>query len=331
MSVIVEMENKNNKKYENFASYFHDEKGKELTDNVRSDANFKATQKIYNLREKVGLLTHLTQVENAWKKIELRLQVKNSFWISRNFRVFRYAAIFIILIALAGVGGILLFQSPQNDTKKIFTEIITSTGEMKEVSLPDGSNVWIGANSFLKYDNGFGQENRDIIFSGEALFDIEKSDMLSFQVKLDDASVSVHSTKFLVTAYSAGNRNEIILLEGKIKYHRTNQSFYLSPGERISDNRLTGETIKDRIELENYKEWMNGKIYLDNSELFDLTFLLEQWYEPKFTFGNESLKNYKFTGVIDKRESLDYNLNIISLTNRVKFQKNEHGIVIINN
>jgi ferric-dicitrate binding protein FerR (iron transport regulator) len=325
------MGNKNKNKYEDFASYFHDEKEKKLTDNVRSDADFKVTQKIYNLHEKVGLLRHLSQVEDAWKKIEWKLKEKNPFWISRNFRAFRYAAIFIVLIALAGVVGIFLFQSPQNDTKEIFTEIITSTGEMKEVSLPDGSNVWIGANSILKYDNGFGQENRDIIFSGEAMFDVEKDDRIPFLVKLDDASVKVHGTKFLVTGYSAGNKNEIILLEGKIKYHRKNQAYNLSPGERISDNRLTGETIKDQIELENYREWMNGKIYLDNSELDDLTFLLEQWYEAKFTFGNEGLKNYKFTGVIDKRESLDYNLNIISLTNKVKFQKYEHGIVIINN
>jgi len=202
---------------------------------------------------------------------------------------------------------------------------------MKEVLLPDGSNVWIGANSSLKYDNGFGQENRDIIFTGEAMFNVEKDDRIPFLVKLDDASVSVHGTKFLVTGYSAGNKNEIVLLEGKIKYHRKNQLFNLSPGERIFDNRLTGETIKDRIELENYREWMNGKVYLDNSELYDLTFLLEQWYEAKFTFGNKGLKNYKFTGVIDKRESLDYNLNIISLTNKVKFQKNEHGIVIFDN
>jgi len=83
--------------------------------------------------------------------------------------------------------------------------------------------------------------------------------------------------------------------------------------------------------MENYMEWMNGKIYFDNSELDDLIFLLEQWYEAKFTFGNESLKSYMFTGVIDKRQSLDYNLNIISLTNKVKFKINEHGMIFINN
>jgi transmembrane sensor len=121
----------------------------------------------------------------------------------------------------------------------------------------------------------------------------------------------------------------VVLLEGKIKYHRENQSFILTPGERITDNRLTGETIKDRVELENYKEWMNGKIYLNNSKLDDLTFLLEQWYGVEFSFSDNSMKTYKFTGVIHKTESLGYNLNIISLTNKVKFQKDEHGIIIM--
>lgn len=325
------MKNINKNKYEDFASYFHNEEEIELTDDVCSNVDFKATQKIFNLQEKVVVLAHLTQVEDAWKKVGLRLKEKNSFWISRNLKTFRYAAIFIVLVALAGIAGIILFQSPQNAEMTIFTEIITSRGEMKEVLLPDGSKVWIGANSILKFDNGFGKDNREIIFNGEAMFDVEKDAMLSFLVKLDDASVKVHGTKFLVTGYSTGIKNEIVLLKGKVEYFIRNKSFLLSPGERIIDNFTTGKTIKDRIELGNYKEWVNGKIYFDNSELDNLTFLLEQWYEAKFTFGNESLKNYKFTGVIDKRESLDYNLNIISLTNKVKFQKNEHGIVVINN
>jgi transmembrane sensor len=329
VSIIINMENKNKNKFEDFASHLHDGEREKLTGNIRNDADFKAAEKIFSLREKINQLAHLSLVEEAWKKVEWRLREKNPFWISQNFRLFRYAAIFIVLVALAGIIGKMIFQSPETNKQKIFTEIITSTGEMEEVLLPDSSKVWIGANSSLEYDNGFGQENRDIIFTGEAMFDVEKNDRIPFLVKLDDASVSVHGTKFLVTGYSKAKKNEVVLLEGKIKYHRENQSFILTPGERITDNRLTGETIKDRVEVENYEEWMNGKIYLDNSKLDDLTFLLEQWYGTKFSFRNNSLKTYKFTGVIHKTESLDYNLNIISLTNKVKFQKNEYGIIII--
>lgn len=325
------MGNKDKNKYEDFASHFHDEQRIELTDNVRNDADFKATGKIYSLREKVNSLSHLTQEDVAWRRIQSEVKERKSFRISPNPIFFRYAAIFIFLITLAGVSGIILFQSQQSGSKEIFTEIITATGEMKEVLLPDGSKVWIGANSSLKYNNGFGEENRGIIFNGEALFDVEKNDKLSFQIKLDDASVSVHGTKFLVTGYSAGKKNEIVLLEGKVKYQRNSHSFILLPGERVTDNQMTGETIKELINIENYNKWINGNIFLDNSELDNLIFLLEQWYKAKFTFSNDGLKKYKFTGIIDKTKSLDYNLHIISLTNKVKFQKNEQGILIINN
>ncbi|RIH67243.1 FecR family protein [Mariniphaga sediminis] len=322
------MENKENNKFEHFASLFHDQEKSEQAGNVLDD-DFQAVEKIYNLREKVNKIAQLTLGEEAWKKIEWRLVEKKSFTITRRLRNFRYAAIFILLVALTGVAGIMIFQSSQTKNKITFTEVASSTGEMREVVLPDESKIWIGASSSLKYSSEFGQKNREIIFNGEAMFDIKKAE-LPFQVTLDNASIKVHGTKFLVTSYSQGSNNEVILLEGKIKYHDKNKSYNMSPGERLTDNHLTGNITKNQINTEYYCEWVNGKVYLDNCKLNDLIFLMEQWYGATFTFESNPLKTYKFTGVINKTETLDYNLNIITLTNKVKFYKNEHGVIIIN-
>ncbi len=54
-----------------------------------------------------------------------------------------------------------------------------------------------------------------------------------------------------------------------------------------------------------------------------LIFLLPQTERRSFLLryqllpSNSRLKAYKFTGIINKKESLTYNLNIISLTNKI--------------
>jgi len=324
------MENKNQNKFEYFASLLHDKEESEVNEDVSSDLDFKATNKIYRYLDKVILLAKLSNAEDAWKKIEWKLREKNSFLPAQNFRFFRYAAILFVLVALAGITSNMIFKALQPNKQDTFIEFVSSSGEMKEVVLPDGSKVWMGANSVLKYNNGFGNINRDIIFNGEAMFEVVKDDLLYFAVKLDNASIKVYGTKFLVTDYPLRNKKEVVLLEGNIKYNQANQEFFMLPGERLTANRLTGDISKDTIILENYNEWVNGKVYFENNDLYDLVFLLEKWYGVEFSFSSNNLKAYKFTGVIKKTETLDYNINNIAFTNKVKFQKKGNRIIISN-
>lgn len=326
------MRNNDENKFESIASYFHREDGRDVVEDLRGDADLQAVGKIYSLKEKVNQLAHLTRVEDAQVKVGGRLNGRSKSFISKNLnlKVFRYAAVIFILVALTGVLGIITYRSSLSEKKEMITEIISSTGEMKEVVLPDGTKVWLGANSTLKYNEHFGQESREVIFKGEALFDVVKNEKLSFLVRLEDAFVKVHGTRFLLTSYTAGNKNEVVLLEGKVGYQRKNEVTDMSAGEYLTDNRLTGEKVVNKIDPDHYKDWINGKVYLDNKGLDDLTFLLEQWYGVNFVFSNESLKRYKFSGMINKEKPLEYTLKIIALTNKVKFKKGESGIMITN-
>jgi ferric-dicitrate binding protein FerR (iron transport regulator) len=324
------MENKSENKFEVIASHFHDEDHGNAVKNLRDDADLKAVGKIYSLREKVNQLAYLGRVEDAQVKVDRRISGRSKSVMSRNFKVFRYAAVIFILVALTGVLGIMTYRSLLSEKKEIITKIVSSTGEMKEMVLPDGTKVWLGANSIMKYDEQFGEKNREVMFNGEAMFDVVKNEKLSFLVKLENAFIQVHGTKFLVTSYSERNKNEVILFEGKVKYQQKDQAIFISPGERLTDNQLTGEIVRDQVDLKHYNDWINGKVYLDNKELGDLAFLLEQWYGVKFVFSNDNLTAYKFTGIINKEKPLDYVLKIITLTNKVKFKKEGEKIMITN-
>lgn len=321
------MKSKNENRYEDFASFFHEKANLPKEESTSQD--FKVVDKIYSLREKIVLLAKLKTAESVWKKLDHRIiENRQTLKIRKLFR-FPYAAALLLLLVVAGTLGVVNYLSPFSDRQLSYSEIISYTGEMKEVELPDGTNVWLGSNSSLKYDNKFGQRNRFVDLNGEAMFDVTTDNTLPFYVNMGKASIKVHGTKFLVTSYAEGHNNEVILMEGKVEYLRQNHSYTLVPGESLADNLHTDKIIKKKIELDSYSQWRDGKVYLDNNNLDYLVFLMGQWYGKKFVFRDTNLKELTFTGVINKNNSLDYNINIIELTNKVKFEKSENLITII--
>ncbi len=324
------MENTKNSKFENLASHFHDEYEEKLNENIIKDNDFKAVEKLFNLREKVMHLALLKSKEEAWRKIHNKLFGRYIFSANKNYKIILLVAALSILIVLTGILSKIIYRPSSSEETESLTQIVTSTGEMKEVLLPDGTSVFLSANSTLNYDNSFGQKNRNIELNGEGLFDIKMEESLPFLVKINNGLIKVHGTKFILTSYSGRNKNEIILLDGKVQYQSDKNNFFLDKGDRLIDNMSSGETIRDKIIIDNYNEWQLGKVYFDNQNLNDLAFLLEQWYGIRFIFSSDDLRYYKFTGHLNKKDKLEYNLNIIELTNKVKFNKTGKGVISIN-
>ncbi|MCE4565746.1 FecR family protein [Maribellus sp. CM-23] len=323
------MKSKSENKLDDLVSFFHEGEREDLQEEDYYGKEFKSVEKIYSLREKVTLLAKLKPAESAWAETEDRMIEKKQNLIVQKFLRFPYVAALFILALLGGALGVVTYLSPTSDEQVLLTEIVSGTGEMKQVELPDGTNAWLGSNSILKYNNKFGERNRFVKLDGEAMFDVTSNDKLPFLVNIQKASIKVHGTKFVVTSYAQGNKNDVVLLEGKVEYLRQEHSSFMIPGESLSDNLLTDKITQKKVELDSYNQWKEGKVFLDNNSLGYLVFLMEQWYGEKFVFNSKNLKELTFTGVINKNKPLDYNLNIIELTNKVKFEKNENEISII--
>jgi ferric-dicitrate binding protein FerR (iron transport regulator) len=145
-------------------------------------------------------------------------------------------------------------------------------------------------------------------------------------LNIDGSQVKVHGTVFNAKNYPA--EKEVVLLEGKVEYINDGKNVFLKPNDRVVENKNSGEMTLDQVDASTYSSWIGGKIYFENESLEDLSLRLERWYDIEFVFEAESIKSYKFTGVINKDKSLDYSLRIIQLTNKVKFRKERDKIII---
>ena len=89
-------------------------------------------------------------------------------------------------------------------------------GSKLKLSLPDGTSVWLNADSKLLYDNNFGINNRNVTLCGEGYFEVSKNKNLPFQVVSDDIKVEVLGTKFNVKNYPEDPNIKVALLEGSV-------------------------------------------------------------------------------------------------------------------
>ncbi|MDO9592502.1 MAG: FecR family protein, partial [Erysipelotrichaceae bacterium] len=211
-----------------------------------------------------------------------------------------------------------------------FTSIVAPLGDIKNLTLTDGTEVWLNSGSILKFSNLFGKTNRHVIVEGEALFKVFKDDKNAFIVSLGNSRVIVHGTTFNVKAYSTDDKYEVILIEGSVEYVNSKKNIFIEPGERLTETTTSGDLLVDHVDTEKCISWISEKAYFDSKTLLELVTLLETWYNVDFEFANDTTKSYKFTGMITREQTLEYTLKMIEMTNKVKFVKKGGKMLITN-
>lgn len=319
------MENNDSQKFELIASILHGEETdqiQEVSEITDMDLDFISSKRVFDLKEQVMHLRRLSPENEVWEKIKPRISprpaIKWPRWLS-------YAAVFIGAVLLSTAFHIFYSDSGGIESET-FAIVSSPRGQITNLTLFDGTTVWLNSGSTLKYSNQFGRSQREVSLDGEALFEVQKGLRKSFVVNMGESKIVVHGTVFNAKNYNG--EKEVVLIEGKIEYLKKEKDIFLRPNDRITEDKNTGEMKVDQVVASTYSAWIGGKAYFDSKSLEDLSQLMERWYDVEFVFEKQNIKSYKFSGVINKDRSLDYALSIIQLTNKVKFRKERDKIII---
>jgi transmembrane sensor len=310
-------------KWEQWAASLH---GEDLNsfDFQETDEDKKtihSLKKLHQVREQVAQVQQLQPELLAWDKLKNRIDRK-----SRNFRLWlNYAAVAVISILATGLGAYFMGSQFPGDQ---YAAVSCPKGQITNVTLFDGTNIWLNSGSTLKYPKTFNEKEREVYLEGEALFEVAKNKKKLFVVHTADADIKVHGTVFDVKAYREMTNVETVLIEGSVEFVSGDKSVFMKPGEKLKLNPASDKVTVLEVNTTDYTAWKGGKIYFNNETLENLTIQLERWYEVKFRFGSEGVKNFRFSGVINKDKSLDYTLNIIQSINKVEFEKDKEEVLI---
>lgn len=307
------------------------------------DSYFELFDKFYNgtssPEENDALLTLLESGENGafedycrtkWNvsasyiSNELKAKMKSAVlkqipsekkWFKRTFlKRFTYSAVVTIILFIAVQLGWHIAHQRTPDV----IEVVTEAGQKTNVTLPDGSKVWLNSASKIEYTSHYNIKDRSIILDGEAYFDVAPDKEFPFIVRTDKISVTALGTKFNVRAYKSDDTITTTLLEGKVKAEVSGQSTVLKPNQLAvydkTQNVMNTSIVKDELHP---VPWMQNGLLFENESLADIAVTLERMYNVRVVFADECVKDYSYTGFI-KNNSLPNVLELISGTSPVK-------------
>src|SRR5690606_13877567 len=218
-----------------------------------------------------------------------------------------------------------IVESEQHTSEVSSNTIETPKGGMWQVKLPDGTQVWLNAESSLTYPVAFSKESRDRVLQGEAYFEVAKDKSRPFIVKTDKQALEVLGTKFCVSAYN----NDVVgttLMEGSVRVLSllNSNTAILKPGERSS---MSANGIKiEKVDVEDALDWKNGYFLFNNERQEDIMKRLSRWYSMDVEYADVQAKEVVYYGIVSREESLSQILRKFELTGDVKFVINRNKI-----
>lgn len=238
-----------------------------------------------------------------------------------NFALLRIAAVFLVPL----ISGILLYYVAFS------TEMIEKTnprGLRSEIVLPDGSKVWLNAESSLKYPENFNSATRQVELSGEAFFEVTHNASKPFKVIAQEVEVTVLGTSFNVKAYQNDKEITTTLVTGKIDI---NKQLILNPNEEAVYSKTQKKfSIQKNVNTKVHASWKDGIMQFENEKLEDIAKVLERWYDKKIIINNELLNKHKLTITI-KDEKIEDVANFISIATSTSFKIDNNIIVFSKN
>ncbi len=210
-------------------------------------------------------------------------------------------------------------------------QVIVPYGKNSEITLADGTHIWLNSGSQLSYPPKFDDKSREVYLSGEAFFEVAPDKTKPFYVNTSEFKIRVLGTKFNVSAYKEDQTIQTVLLEGKVSAGKNSflaKTVDLSPGERLVYDKKDDEFKKDQVNVNLYASWINGYLIFENEPTTTVFKKLERYYDQRI-IANEKLDKITFSGKLDLKENIRDVLENISFASQVKVTE-ENGQFIIN-
>jgi transmembrane sensor len=201
-----------------------------------------------------------------------------------------------------------------------YNTLSTANGEQSPypLILPDGSKVWLNAQSSITFPTAFNGKQRIVKIKGEALFEVAHNTKQPFKVLTEKQTIEDIGTTFDVNAYTDEPATETTLIEGKVKVN----DMLLVPGQQ-SD----GSHIKT-VDIKRYTAWKNGDFYFENDNIQTVMRQLSRWYNIEVNYEGNMIAD-GFNAQISRNKNISTILQILENTKGVHFKIEGRRITVI--
>lgn len=277
---------------------------------------------LHDLWDQTSVSTSSEASAATWQSLsavheKIRLQQRRAY---RRLLHFWQIAAACLLIALLSAWYITERTTP---AAADLIELYTPTAEMRQLTLPDGSEVHMNSAATLLYPAQFTGKSRSVYLIGEAYFKIARDIEKPFIVKSSDFQVTALGTEFNIKAYPGDSTLSATLLSGsvEVKFNHLSSALILEPNEQLTYNRFTKKESIDRPDISDVTAWQRGELVFKSTTLEEIIAVLERKYPYSFVYALNTLKEDEYTFRFKENTSLPEVMDIIvSVSGSIRYR-----------
>lgn len=307
---------------ETLYKFFDGKASREEKESIRIwlEASEENEQELFSEREFFDAMILSGHTEKIAKEKKSR-----PFYLTAMFEMVKIAAI----LAIAITCGTYSYKSEIKKIRQAMNTISVPAGQRVNLTLPDGTNVWLNACSEMKYPAAFTGDKREITLNGEAYFEVTHNADKPFIVQTNKCNIEVLGTKFNVEAYNDSKDFCTSLLEGSVKIvgrEKPSDNLILTPNQQATlvNGHLSSEPIAD-FDLFRWKE---GLICFRNMHFKELMTRFEKCYGIHIIIENPNLADYVCSGKFRISDGIDKALSILQKDAQYTFIRSKDDSVI---
>lgn len=200
--------------------------------------------------------------------------------------------------------------------------VVVPEGKDMKLTLSDGTEVWLNANSRLTYPTAFKGSERKVSLQGEAYFKVTHDAHHPFIVKAGDMQTRVLGTEFNVNASDASHPH-VTLVQGSVKVTAGHSDKVIVPGEDAAVNEQGAIKIS-HVDTNDVACWKDGIQLFNDTSLRDILLQLGSWYNVSVVCHDEALLNKHLRYMYDRRSNIGEAVKMLnSITNnKIKLHNN---------
>ena len=226
------------------------------------------------------------------------------------------------------IDNTLVYQAETDVQAERLNVLEVPKGGEFNVTLADGTRVWLNAGSKLTYPVAFVGNERQVILWGEGYFEVKKDDTKPFRVEVNGMQVTVLGTSFNLKSFPSDERTTATLLSGKVEVKTLSESVILEPNQQadliVGENKLE---VRE-VDAEAYRAWTKGQFVFRRERLESILDDVARWYNVTVFYEQSRTKDILFSGTMERYSDIAETLRMLEKTGKVSFTVDEQKIIV---
>lgn len=212
-------------------------------------------------------------------------------------------------------------------------ELSVPNGERRELTLSDGTVLWLNAGTRITYPSHFEGPQRRVFIDGEVYADVAPDARHPFILSAGDVDIRVLGTEFNMRAYRNDPLVEVSLVDGSVCFEvdgeRCHEQIVMRPDEVVQYDRLAGTLRKNTFQGENYTATAcGGGFRFLNETLESIVLQLARTFDCRIVIADPELSEVRFYAFFTSGDSLDKILSTLNADGSMLIEERNNVIRI---